>query len=104
MGYIRFLPSHFFIQTIYHTWANFNPQHQNSYARTKADFGVGKRFEENYFAGTDANGNKTAKLLDSPFSFKAGWEDYSSAFEFGEAPENLLAIENVATLPTNLVG
>ena len=84
---------------IYHTWANFNPQHQNSYARTKADFGVGKRFEENYFAGTDANGNKLPANFNwtPPFSFKAGWEDYSSAFEFGEAPENLLAVENVAT-------
>ena len=84
---------------IYHTWANFNSQHQNSYARTKADFGVGKRFEENYFAGTDANGNKLpANFNWTPtFSFKAGWDDYNSAFEFGEAPENLLAVENVAT-------
>jgi hypothetical protein len=84
---------------IYHTWANFNPQDQNSYARTKADFGVGKRFEENYFAGTDANGNKLpANFNWTPtFSFKAGWDDYNSAFEFGEAPENLLAVENVAT-------
>ena len=84
---------------IYHTWANFNPQYENSYARTEAEYGVGKRFEENYFAGTDANGNKLpANFNWTPtFSFKAGWDDYSSAFEFGEAPENLLAIENVAT-------
>jgi hypothetical protein len=32
-----------------------------------------------------------------PISFKIGWDDYSSALEFGEAPENLLAVENVAT-------
>ena len=47
---------------------------------------------ENYFAGEDANGNKLpANFNWTPsFSFKAGWDDYSSAFEFGEAPENLL--------------
>jgi hypothetical protein len=32
-----------------------------------------------------------------PISFKIGWDDYSSALNFGEAPENLMAVENVAT-------
>jgi len=84
---------------IKHTWASFNPQRIDSYVRDEADFGVGKQYEENYFAGEDANGNKLpANFNWTPsFSFKAGWDDYSSAFEFGEAPENLLAVENVAT-------
>ena len=84
---------------IYHTWTKFDSENENSYARTEAEYGVGKRFEQNYFAGTDENGNKlSANFNWTPtFSFKAGWDDYSSAFEFGEAPENLLAIENVAT-------
>ena len=84
---------------ISHTWASFNPQRSESYARSEANFGVGKQYEENYFAGEDASGNKlSANFNWTPsFSFKAGWDDYSSAFEFGEAPENLLAVENVAT-------
>ena len=84
---------------VYHTYANFNTTYEQSYVRGEAKFGVGKQYEENYFAGTDANGNKLPANFDAtpPFSFKAGWDDYSSAFEFGEAPENLLAVENVAT-------
>jgi hypothetical protein len=66
----------------------------------EANFGVGKKFEENVFAGKDP---VTGEMLPSnfpgtpPFSFKGGYDDYSSAFEFGEAPENILAVENIAT-------
>jgi hypothetical protein len=62
-------------------------------------YGVGPKEEENIFA-RKAKGGKPLPINipgTPPFSFKFGYTDYSSSSEFGEAPENLLAVENVAT-------
>jgi hypothetical protein len=55
-------------------------------------FGRGKELLENKYPG-NISGLPGGDFI----SFKIGWDDYSSALEFGEAPENILAVENVAT-------
>jgi hypothetical protein len=55
-------------------------------------FGRGKEPLENKYPG-NISGLPGGDFI----SFKIGWDDYSSALEFGEAPENILAVENVAT-------
>ena len=53
-------------------------------------------YEVNYFLPDRGSGKIMTKDGNS-YEFKMGWDNYEDAFSFGEAPENLLAVENVAT-------
>ena len=83
-----------------HTWASFNSDHVRSRQESPTSFGLGKTTELNFFAGSKADGTKhSANFINwtPTFSFKAGWDDFEGASSFGEAPDNILAVENVAT-------
>ena len=73
-----------------HTVANFNPSDLSTVVQKGATYGSGMRELENIFPGNWQWSGET-------FGFKVGYDDYSGAFGFGEAPDNLLAVENVAT-------
>ena len=82
-----------------HTYAGFNTSRLNSYVVEESEFGRGKMINPNFFAGRDSNGNLLSSIFQytPPFNFQMGWEDYHGATSFGEAPDNLLAVEDVAT-------
>jgi hypothetical protein len=86
----------------FHTYESFNPQQEQSYVSLTSELGQGIAKVDNYFVGTMDQGGaqvRTAniKYPGGTFSFKAGWEDYEGSASFGEAPDNLLAVEDTST-------
>ena len=82
----------------------FDPLSEGTYVSYPSDFGLGSSRVENIFMGTrfdSASGEwiRTGNILwqGQTFAYKAGWDDYEGAASFGEAPDNMLAVENVAT-------
>ena len=85
-----------------HTYANFEPQQELSYVSMTSELGQGITEVDNFFVGVeDQNGVKVRtgniRWGGQTFSFKAGWEDYEGSASFGEAPDNLLAVEDAST-------
>ena len=73
-----------------HTAANYDPNNLSTIVQKGSTYGRGMQPLENIFPGN-------WKWRGDTFAFKVGYNDYSGAFGFGEAPDNLLAVENVAT-------
>lgn len=73
-----------------HTSASYDPNNSASIVHNVSTYGRGMNVLENIFPGNWQWSGDT-------FGFKVGYNDYSGAFGFGEAPDNLLAVENVAT-------
>ena len=73
-----------------HTAANYDPSNLSTIVQKGSTYGRGMQPLENIFPGNWQWSGDT-------FGFKVGYNDYSGAFGFGEAPDNLLAVENVAT-------
>ena len=73
-----------------HTKANLDPNDLDSLVQKQSNYGQGMNPLENIFPGN-------WQWSGSTFNFKVGYDDYSGAFGFGEGPDNLLAVENVAT-------
>ena len=73
-----------------HTTAGYDPNNPSTIIQKNSTYGSGMKALENIFPGNWQWSGNT-------FGFKVGYDDYSGAFGFGEAPDNLLAVENVAT-------
>jgi hypothetical protein len=76
---------------IYAKFPPINPQNpQFGREVFPSKYGIGKKFMPNPYGE-----NYVAR--ENIISFKLEMDDFDSALEFGEAPDNLLAVENVAT-------
>ena len=82
----------------------FNKHSEHSYVSYPSDVGKGATKVENIFVGTRRDPSTGETVLtpnittqQGTFSFRAGWDDYEGTSSLGEAPDNLLAVENVAT-------
>ncbi len=82
-----------------HRFLTFNQNNRSTYKRSGSMFGRGAVRNQNYFQGKNANGDLLPGIFEwtTDFGFFAGWDDYTKAASFGEAPDNLLAVEDVAT-------